>query len=89
MHTFADVDATNPFVGFIERAYQKGIISGYTCGGLGEPCDPQNRPYFRWTANATRGQIAKIDAVAAGYADTIPTTQQSFQDVPSSNPFWY
>ena len=23
---------------------------------------PQNRPYFRWTANATRGQIAKIAA---------------------------
>ena len=37
-----------------------GIISGYTCGGPGEPCDAEHRPYFRRAADATRGQIAKI-----------------------------
>jgi hypothetical protein len=58
--TFADVPANNAFWLFVERVYAHGVISGYTCGGAGEPCDPQQRPYFRWTANATRGQSSKI-----------------------------
>ena len=58
--TFADVPATHPFFGFVERAYQKGIISGYACGGPNEPCDPANRPYFRPGNSATRGQTSKI-----------------------------
>ena len=63
-------------------------IAGYACGGAGEPCDPLNRPYFRPGANVTRRQIAKIDALAAGITDPIPTTQQTFEDVPGTNPFW-
>ena len=60
--------AATPFWLWIERLAAHGAISGYTCGGPGEPCvPPGNRPYFRWGANATRGQIAKIDAIAAGY----------------------
>jgi hypothetical protein len=55
---------------------------------VGEPCDPQQRPYFRWGATATRGQIAKIDGVLAGYNGPVPSTQQTFADVPASNPFW-
>jgi hypothetical protein len=58
--TFADVAPNTAFYTFVETAYCKGVISGYTCGGPGEPCDSQNRPYFRQGANATRGQIAKI-----------------------------
>ena len=38
--------------------------------------------------NATRGQIAKIVATAAGIVENVPTTQQSFVDVPTSNSFW-
>jgi guanyl-specific ribonuclease Sa len=61
--TFADVPQGNPFWVFIERVSLHGVISGYTCGGVGEPClPPQNRPYFRTYGNATRGQSAKIVA---------------------------
>jgi hypothetical protein len=87
--TFADVPLSNAFWLWVERLTAAGAISGYACGGAGEPCmPPDNLPYFRWGAPATRGQIAKIDALAAGYSDPIPTTQQTFEDVPSSNPFW-
>jgi hypothetical protein len=86
--TFADVPPTHPFWLPAERLTAHGAISGYTCGGPGEPCDPQSRPYFRPDASATRGQITKIDAVAAQIADPIPTTRQTFADVPPTNPFW-
>ena len=36
----------------------------------------------------TRGQAAKFVANAAGYQDIIPSTQQTFSDVPPSSPFW-
>ena len=65
-----------------------GAIGGYQCGAPGDPCAPQNRPYFRWQNSATRGQISKITAVTAGWNGPIPTTQQTFTDVPPSNPFW-
>jgi hypothetical protein len=60
--TFSDVPNTNAFWLFVERLAATGAISGYACGGPGEPCDPQQRPYFRWGANATRGQMSKIAA---------------------------
>ena len=48
------------FYHVIETAAAHGVISGYTCGGPGEPCDAGHRPYFRQGNPATRGQIAKI-----------------------------
>ena len=61
--TFEDVPPSNPFWLWIERLAGIGAINGYTCGGAGEPCvPPGNRPYFRWGANATRGQMSKIAA---------------------------
>jgi len=36
------------------------LVTGYTCGGSGEPCDPQSRPYYRPVANVTRQQMAKF-----------------------------
>jgi hypothetical protein len=60
--TFADVPPTYPFWLWIERLTAHGAISGYACGGSGEPCDPQQRPYFRWGNPTTRGQLAKIAA---------------------------
>jgi hypothetical protein len=63
---FTDVAPGSTFYGFIETAYNHGVISGYPCGGSGEPCDPQHRPYFRVGNTALRGQIAKILWLALG-----------------------
>ena len=46
-YTFADVPPSFPFFDVIETAAADNIVSGYDCGGPGEPCDAQNRPYFR------------------------------------------
>ena len=46
-YTFADVLPGSTFHLYVEAAYREGVVSGYPCGGAGEPCDPQNRPYFR------------------------------------------
>jgi len=58
--TFTDVIPNTAFYEFVETAACHGIISGYTCGGPGEPCDDQGRAYFRQNNDATRGQISKI-----------------------------
>ena len=58
--TLTDVPPGSPFWLYVERNAIYQVISGYSCGGPGEPCDPQQRPYFRPAAGATRGQIAKI-----------------------------
>ncbi|HUS16881.1 MAG TPA: S-layer homology domain-containing protein, partial [Chloroflexia bacterium] len=83
--TFADVPATQPFYAMIETGVQKGLISGYQCGGPGEPCDGGNRPYFRPGLNVTRGQLAKIVSAAEGFAN--PATQETFQDLPAGSAF--
>ncbi len=85
---FADVPPGSPFYEFVERLAETGAISGYPCGGAGEACDGQNRPYFRPNNPATRGQISKIVATAAGFEDEIPPDQQTFTDVPPDSPFW-
>src|SRR4029078_10983667 len=36
---FADVLPNTAFYTFVETAACKGILSGYACGGAGEPCD--------------------------------------------------
>ncbi len=59
---FTDVPTTQPFYAWITVLAARGAISGYTCGGPGEPCDSAHRPYFRPYANVTRGQGAKIVA---------------------------
>jgi hypothetical protein len=61
--TFEDVPPGSTFYDFIERLASRGVMSGYPCGSPGEPCiPPDNRPYFRPNANATRGQTSKIVA---------------------------
>src|SRR5205823_3900082 len=55
--TFRDVPTTQTFYQYIETAYHLNLISGYVCGGVGEPCPGL---YFRPGANSTRGQICKI-----------------------------
>jgi hypothetical protein len=61
--TFADVPLGHPFYPYIEALVAQGIISGYTCGGPGEPCPAR---YFRPDASATRAQVSKVVAGAYG-----------------------
>jgi serine protease AprX len=62
---YADVSPSNPFYEWIERLATRNIMGGYACGSMpSEPCDNQNRPYFRWANEVTRGQASKIVAGA-------------------------
>jgi hypothetical protein len=57
---YEDVVPGSTFYDFIWRLSDRGLVNGYPCGGVGEPCGPGNLPYFRPSANATRGQASKI-----------------------------
>jgi photosystem II stability/assembly factor-like uncharacterized protein len=59
---FEDVPPTHPFYAEIQRLASRNIMGGYNCGGPGEPCGTDNKPYFRPYNNVTRGQSAKIVA---------------------------
>src|SRR5207249_4489576 len=54
---FHDVPASDMFYNYIETAYNHNLISGYACGGAGEPCDSDNKPYFRPNSMVTRAQL--------------------------------
>jgi hypothetical protein len=56
---FEDVPPTHTFYEWIQRLASRGIMSGYPCGSVGEPCI-SGKPYFRPQNNATRGQNSKI-----------------------------
>jgi hypothetical protein len=60
--TFADVPEGSTYYLYVERLMtnRPGVMSGYPCGGPGEPCDDRQRPYFRPYSSVTRGQTAKI-----------------------------
>ncbi|MEO5952651.1 MAG: S-layer homology domain-containing protein [Chloroflexia bacterium] len=61
VQTFEDVPAGSTFYEYVERLMVLGVMSGYLCGGGGEPCvEPLNRPYFRPANNVKRGQTSKI-----------------------------
>lgn len=85
---YEDVDSNNIFYDWINRLSMRGHMGGYPCGLVPEePCNPpNNRPYFRPFANATRGQLAKIVANAAGIGGT--PTGLFYTDVPEDNPFY-
>jgi hypothetical protein len=59
---FEDVAPGDTFYEWVQRLASKGIMGGYPCGGVGEPCGAGNRPYFRPNNAATRGQVSKIVA---------------------------
>jgi hypothetical protein len=85
--TFEDVPPDHTFWLWIERLVVHGVMGGYPCGEEGEPCNPPgNLPYFRPFANATRGQLGKIVANAAGVGGT--PTGLYYTDVPEDNPFY-
>lgn len=57
---FEDVAPGSTFYDFVQRLATLNVMSGYPCGSP-EPCvPPTNRPYFRPSSGATRGQVAKI-----------------------------
>ena len=91
--TFADVDPSSVFYGLIETAAARGIVSGYTCGGVNsqtgvpEPCDSTRRPYFRPSNFVSRGQLAKIVVLGAGFPLINPPTP-TFTDVAPDNVFY-
>jgi hypothetical protein len=85
--TYEDVPTDSTFYVWIERLSSRGHMGGYECGREGEPCNaPNNRPYFRPFGNATRGQLAKIVANAAGV--TGAPTGQLYTDVADDHPFY-
>jgi hypothetical protein len=72
--SFSDVPPGHTFYEFVERMATRGIISGYADGT------------FRPENNATRGQISKVVANAAGFNE--PVAGQSFSDVPPGHTFY-
>ena len=81
---FNDVPVGSTFYTWIHCLACRGIVSGYTCGGPGEPCPGQ---YYRPNNNVTRGQVSKIVSASAQFTDPVPSTQQTFQDVPPGSTF--
>lgn len=85
--TFEDVPPGSTFYEYVERLAVRGVSQGYVCGGAGEPCvPPGNRPYFRPSATASRGQLTKIVSELAGFTD--PPVGQTFEDVPPASTFY-
>jgi S-layer homology domain len=73
---FNDVLPGSTFWLYIERVALHGAINGYPDGS------------FHPSANVTRGQLAKIDSNVAGYQDDVPSSRQTFSDVPTGSTFW-
>jgi hypothetical protein len=73
--TFSDVPPTHTFYQYIETAAYEEIVAGYADGT------------FRPFNDVTRGQLSKIDVVAAGWPLINPTTP-TFSDVPVENAFY-
>jgi hypothetical protein len=85
---FADVPPEHTFYPYARCLACRSIVEGYPCGGTGEPCNPNNDPYFRPNTLVTRGQIAKIVSESAGFTEVVPPGQWTFTDVPYASTFW-
>lgn len=84
---FQDVPVGSTFFPYVETAVANGVVSGYACGGTGEPCvPPGNKPYYRPNATVTRGQLSKMVSTAFNFTE--PVSGQTFEDVPSTNTFY-
>src|SRR5205085_2282470 len=72
---FTDVPPDHTFYDYVETAYNRGIITGYSDGT------------FRPDTNVKRGQLSKIMVLAQQWPiDT--TGGPHFSDVPQSHPFY-
>jgi len=85
--TFADVPRGSTFYDYVETGVGNGVTSGYPCGGPGEPCDNRQRPYFRPNSHVSRGQLAKMIAIAGHWTILNPPTA-TFNDVPVGSTFF-
>jgi hypothetical protein len=74
--SFSDVWAEYWAFDYIKWSYCRGIISGYSDGT------------FRPEANTTRGQLAKMVVLAAGFPLVLPAGAPHFSDVPPDQPFY-
>ncbi|HKP52338.1 MAG TPA: S-layer homology domain-containing protein [Chloroflexia bacterium] len=85
---YEDVPPASPFYTWINRLSMRGHMGGYPCGLVPEEAciPPNNRPYFRPNATATRGQLAKIVANAAGIGGE--PSGQFYADVGEDHPFY-
>jgi hypothetical protein len=83
---FEDTPPGSTFYPYVTCLVCHNIVSGYACGGPGEPCNAGHDPYFRPNSPVTRGQVAKIVAQSAGFNE--PVTTQTFQDVPPGSTFY-
>jgi hypothetical protein len=83
---YADVPSSNTFYVWVQRLTLRGVISGYACGGQGEPCDERYRSYFRPGEPATRAQVSKIVSNAANFQED--PGPQVFEDVPPTHHFY-
>ncbi len=81
---FTDVCPGDYYYTPVLNLNDRGVISGYSSS---PPCDtPSHAPCFRPNSNLTRGQGAKIVALAAGVPAA--TGGQRFQDVAPGSPFY-
>jgi hypothetical protein len=85
--SFTDVPPGYTFYPYVQWMVCRGYISGYPCGGPGEPCSPNQDPYFRPGNSVTRGQVLKMAVNASGWAIFTPFTP-TFEDVPEIDPFY-
>lgn len=84
--TFADVLVGSTFFSWVEIGVANSVAVGYPCGNP-EPCDPQNRPYFRPGSNVNRGQLAKMITNGRDWPILEPPTP-TFNDVPTDSPYY-
>lgn len=82
--TFNDVPVGSTFFQYVETAADRGVISGYDCGGPGEPCPGR---YFRPNNNVSRGQVSKMIQLAFQFADNT-SGGPHFNDVPNGSTFY-
>ncbi len=88
-NTFKDVQQGSTFYRYVETAAQHSLISGYSCGGSGEPCDGQSRPYFRPNNDVSRAQVAKIIVLAENWLMLNPVDNTFMDIVPNSTYYRY
>src|SRR4029079_8132916 len=72
--SFGDVPVGSPFYSSVQCLACQGVISGYADGT------------FRPNNHMSRGQLAKVVSIAAGFSEPVGT--QQYVDVLSSDPFF-
>ena len=82
--TFNDVQYGSTFYQYVETAADHEVISGYDCGGPGEPCPGR---YFRPNNNVTRGQVTKMIMLAFGFPENT-SGGPHFSDVAPGSTFY-